>query len=248
MEDKDLFNKIALKYAQKDIYPVSRTVRKFQVETLIGMIPDINNRIFDNIIEIGCGNGANSVYLKKYYRKYTGADFSVELIEIAKKYYTDKNTCFICEDIKNIKPSGFDLIVGIGVLHHLPNLNEYLEHITKISNKDPFFIFLEPQGQNPFIRILRSVRKLVDSSYSKTQRFFSKKDLVNAFEKADLEVIKIKYTGYFSPPFAQVIVKPAFIFLPLVKLLMIADLFIQKFFPNCLSWNLSAAARRKSED
>lgn len=245
MEDKELFNKIASKYAQKDIYSVSRLARKFQINTLMGLSPEIENKVFENTLEIGCGNGANSAYISKSYKKYTGVDFSKELIEIANNLYTNNTARFRCDDISNIKPDNYDLIISVGVLHHLEDLDKSLSHISTLGNTDSVFLFLEPQGKNPIIQLLRYIRKLTDTSYSKTQRFFIKSDLESAITKANLEIIKIKYTGYFTPPFAQAILKPAFIFSPILKFFIIIDRFIQNNFSNFLSWNISLAVRKK---
>ena len=40
--DKELFDNIADKYAEKDIYLVPRLVREFQVVTLVNLLNDFN--------------------------------------------------------------------------------------------------------------------------------------------------------------------------------------------------------------
>ena len=245
-KDRELFDRIALNYSEKDIYPVSRIVRKFQIDTLLNLLtPYSKQTIFNNIIELGCGNGANSIYLEKRYKKYTGMDFSSELIKIADNKYGCENRRFYSGNISDLKDEKYDIVVCVGVLHHLPDLEEYLGYISRAGNKETLFLFLEPQGKNPLIQFLRIIRKNIDPSYSKTQKFFHKKELIEKFNKAGFDILNIQYTGYFTPPFAQVIIKPVWLFAPLVKLLIKTDSFIHKYFPNRLSWNISFIAKRR---
>ncbi|MFO7810094.1 MAG: hypothetical protein R6V47_01810, partial [Candidatus Delongbacteria bacterium] len=72
-------------------------------------------------------------------------------------------------------------------------------------------------------------------------------ELEKILKGSGLKIIKSKYTGYFTPPFAQVIIKPEVIFLPLIKCLICADKIIQRSFSNPFSWNISIAAERDLE-
>ncbi|MBN2772024.1 MAG: methyltransferase domain-containing protein, partial [Spirochaetes bacterium] len=246
IKDKELFDKIANKYAEKDLYSVSKAARKFQIDSLIKLIdPVLLEKKFDKVIEIGCGNGANSVYLKNYYNSYLGIDFSEELIKIANYYYQNEQTDFFSSDIKDLdKNIKYDLIVCVGVLHHLPNLKKYLRNIREIGHNDSVYAFLEPLAENPIIQLLRYFRKKIDPDYSKSQIFFKINELKKVFPETGFKITKLKYTGYLTPPFAQVILKPKFVFLPVVKLFIFFDKLIQKYCPNRLSWNISFIARK----
>jgi len=246
MKDKELFNKIANHYAEKDFYPVSREVRKFQIDSLMELIdPVLLEKKFDKVIEIGCGNGANSVYLSNYYNRYYGMDFSEELIKIANHSYGNKKTDFFCCDIKDLdKNKKYDLIICVGVLHHLPDLKEYLKNISEIGHKGSIYAFLEPLAENPIIQFLRYIRKKIDSTYSKSQVFFKISELQKAFSETGFEINKINYTGYFTPPFAEVILKPLFFFYPTVKILILLDRLIQNKIPNKFSWDIAFIASK----
>ncbi|MFO7809833.1 MAG: class I SAM-dependent methyltransferase, partial [Candidatus Delongbacteria bacterium] len=164
-KEKKLFDEIALKYSCKDTYPVSAAARRFQFNTLLNLIPKDRNTEFDNIIEIGCGNGAGAEYLKDLYSHYTGIDISSKLIQIAKKNYASENAEFFCSDILQFEEkTKYDLIVCVGVLHHLPDLKKYLKKISDMGHKNSIFLFLEPQSLNPMIQFMRMIRKLTDPS------------------------------------------------------------------------------------
>ena len=248
-KDRELFDRIALNYSKKDIYTVSKMVRKFQIDTAMDILKKHSKKcFFENIIELGCGAGANSQYLKKYCRNYIGIDFSEELIKIADSIYSGDEITFRSSDILSFDPvMKYDLVLLIGVLHHLTDLEKNLDYIKTLGNENAFYIFLEPQAKNPLIQILRFFRKIIDQSYSKTQRFFHKNQLLALLNSAGYDVKESRYTGYFSPPFAQVIMKPAILFYPIAKLLTFTDRFIQKYLPNRLSWNITIIAERKSE-
>ena len=208
----------------------------------------IRKKKIDEVAEIGCGNGANAKYLSNFYNKYTGFDFSKQLIDIAIERYGNNSVKFFQADLMELDENKkYDIIVGIGILHHLPDLNKYLKKIKKIGNKETLYIFLEPQGENPLIQLLRYIRKKIDSTYSKSQVFFKIRELEKHFTESGLEIIKYKQTGYFASPFALVMMKPSWLFLPIIKLLIIIDSFIQNKFPNRFSWNISFVARIKSD-
>lgn len=248
IEDQKLFNQIAVQYAKKDLYPVTRLVRKYQVLTLFKLIDKkLNVSLHGNILELGCGVGANSDYVKQFYKHYTGIDYSKELISLAIKNYSNNNINFICANIKDytFNNQNYNLIFGIGLLHHLPDINIVLRHLKNQTNKDATFGFLEVQSGNPLIQILRYIRKQTDSSYSNDQNIFSKNFITNVFKEEGFEIISIQYQGYFTPPFAQLILKPVWIMLPLAKLAIFLDKLIQKYINNFLSWNMIIIAKIK---
>ncbi len=74
----------------------------------------------DKLLDIGCGPGDILRYLPENV-EYTGFDASHQYIEAAQKRYGNRAT-FICEQVNttNLKEhSHFDIVLAIGVLHHL---------------------------------------------------------------------------------------------------------------------------------
>lgn len=73
---------------------------------------DISNIIFqikkeleltykDNLLDLGCGNGALASNFFKYLNKYVGVDFSDYLIEVANEFFWNKNCVFIKNSIQD---------------------------------------------------------------------------------------------------------------------------------------------------
>ena len=239
-KDKNLFNKIGDYYASKDVYPPSAKARYFQIETLMNSIEKSYGKTkFKNIIDIGCGNGANALYLEKYYEKYTGIDHSEKLIDIAQSRYQKNNTKFIATNIKRFKEySSYDLVIGVGVLHHIIDLEYTLSWLKKNCSDGTVFAFIEPQRGNPIIQLLRRIRKKIDKKYYEDQVFFTKSEIKSVFSNTGFNINKLYYFGYLSVPLSQVILKPKWIFYPVSKLFIKIDRLIQNRFESRLAWNM----------
>ena len=244
-KDNQLFNSIARKYGQKDLEPSSSIARKFQLENLVEFIHEKFSRIeFNTILEIGCGVGATSGYLDGKYINYIGVDYSKEFIELANQRYSKANVEYHCSNIKELKINKEpDLVLGIGVLHHISDIKKSLVELRKLSTSNTIFAFIEPNSENFLIQLMRTIRKKIDSSYSDEQIYFSQKELENLFIGNGFNFVMTKYEGYFSPPFAQVILKPQFLFKPLAELSIWLDRIIQKRINSYLSWNIMVVAK-----
>jgi 2-polyprenyl-3-methyl-5-hydroxy-6-metoxy-1,4-benzoquinol methylase len=239
--DRELFNEISHQYTQKDLYPPSSFARKIQVEILMRSVHRIHGREkFHSILEIGCGSGANSVYLRPFYEKYLGLDYSHQLIRHAKEKYETENARFLNANLKQF--SGYhehDLILGIGVLHHITELQDALIRMKEKSRKGTILAFLEPQSGNPALQLLRRIRQVLDRNYSRDQVFFSKNELREYLTRAGFDVKNLSYTGYFSVPFSQVMLKPRWLFMPLSKAASFLDTKLYRL-DSRLGWNISA--------
>ncbi|MBN1971017.1 MAG: methyltransferase domain-containing protein [Candidatus Delongbacteria bacterium] len=242
--DKELFDKISKIYAEKDRYFVSKVARKFQLDQVLSL-PNIKNRNTLDVLEIGCGSGANSQYLKPY-RSFHGVDFSCELIEFAKRNYSDDKTSFESSDLKNFSSEKkYDIILCIGVIHHLDEIKLVLDNVKLYLKNDGIFLILEPSSSNFIIQFSRYFRKKVDRTYSDQQIYFSRKELSEILNNSHFNLVKIKNQGYFTPPFAQVLLKPKFIFYPILIICIYLDgILFKKNFP--FSWNIALLASKKN--
>jgi len=247
--DQKLFNDIATKYFQKDINDVSSVARKFQLNSLINLyFNNSRKNKLGNILELGCGVGASTRYLKDMYDNYIGIDYSEKFIQLAHEHFANQNNNFFCANIKDFQIENndkIDFVFGVGVLHHVDNIKDVLKNIKQIGNNQTVYGFIEPQSSNPFIQFMRKIRMVVDKEYSSEQAFFKKIFIKEMFNKNGYDIIAIKYQGYFSSPFAQVILRPKFIFKPFMKILIWADRMIQDNMNNLFSWNIMWLATKK---
>lgn len=243
-KDQALFDHIASNYFKKDLLPTSsiaRSHRLYQTVKRAGLQPH------SKILEVGCGGGFSAKYLKGHYLDYLGIDYSNKMIEYARSHFNIPNASFRPLNIKDLEPSynDFDIIIMLGVLHHMDNIKDVLLKLRSHLKTGGVVAINEPQSANPFISLLRRLRKKVDSSYSSDQKELSAKDLLNAFADAGYVNVSIYPQGFFSPPFAEVPLKPQFLIKPLSLLACKMDYFLEMLFPRYLSklsWNLILTA------
>ncbi len=72
----------------------------------------------DRVLDIGCGPGTMVPYLPG--TEYVGLDVSPEYVDKARRRFPQAR--FVCQGVGQydlVEPSYFDIVLGLGVLHHL---------------------------------------------------------------------------------------------------------------------------------
>lgn len=245
--DRAHFDRIAEQYGRKDVIPSCRAAREYQVRRCLADVSPPGGRI-GTIVEVGCGIGRAAKYLKGSYDRYVGIDQSERLIEAARVFNADCDAEFIAENVKSSDlPRGIgDLVILIGALHHMTEMDAVMEALRRLARPGAWFVALEPNRGNPLIMGMRRVRQRVDSSYSEDQRYFSRRELTDLLARHGLCDVHVDYQGYLTPPFAEVPLRPQFLFAPAARLAAAADGVLDARLPRpfrFLSWNLLARAR-----
>lgn len=238
-KDKALFDSISAKYLEKDLAPQSALARKHRLLSSLRNVPfDHNSRV----LEVGCGAGFSVKYLDKPYASYVGVDYSQGLIDYANQYNASPKTQFICANIKEYQSEEkFDIIFMIGVLHHFDDIEEILKYIVNLLKPGGVLVANEPQASNPLIQSMRKLRTKLDKGYSDDQVQLFPKDIKRIFELAILQEVRIFGQGYFSTPFAEVVLPPKWLFKPLASLSKYLDLKLEKWNIDLFkmaSWNI----------
>ena len=115
----------------------------------------------DRVLDIGCGICTILDFLP--FVEYSGVDISQRYIKAAIKKYGNRGT-FICGNISDELFKGFsdyDIVLAIGVVHHLNNCqaNQLFEVAKKALKPGGRLITLDGcyvTGQSPFVRYLLS--------------------------------------------------------------------------------------------
>lgn len=111
------------------------------------------------ILDIGCGNGALSFYLARKGAKVTGIDLSNNFIEACQKAAKSSNLNLEFESmnaqIPDFDDDVFDIVVGLRVIHHLPNIELFFKECKRILKKKGFIVFIEPLKKNVIVELNR---------------------------------------------------------------------------------------------
>ena len=149
------------------------------------------------VLDYGCGIGPHIERVIQFNpKRITGIDISEVSISKAKEKFKDFNSKVEllvdnCEETK-FDDNKFDLVYGLGILHHLQT-SKCINEISRILKPGGMFLFIEPLGTNPLINLYRI---LTPNSRSKDEHPLVSKD----FEiiKSKFNIIKLKYYGFLT--------------------------------------------------
>ena len=133
------------------------------------------------VLELGIGTGGTAIRLAGVGHQVCGIDISPKSIEYARKGaeeagVTERVEFRLCDATKlssTFEEGEFDVICGIGVLHHLSPLQSVLMQIRDLSPKKVAFI--EALGTNPLYALLR--KRMVGKSHTEDEHPLLEGDL-----------------------------------------------------------------------
>ena len=150
-----------------------------------------------DILDYGCGIGPTIEKVINYNpKKITGIDISDVSINKAKEKFKNSDIKIEllvdnCEETK-FKNNQFDLVYGLGILHHL-EFSKCMDEISRILKTNGSLLFIEPLGTNPIINLYRF---LTPGSRSKDEHPLTFKDFDLIKEK--FKSVSIKYYGLMT--------------------------------------------------
>jgi SAM-dependent methyltransferase len=161
-----------------------------------------------SVLEYGCGAGKYSLKLASWGATVTAMDISETAIRRAREAATAAGVTvdFRTMDAENLEfpDHSFDLICGIGILHHL-DLDRSLPEVARTLKPDGVAIFMEPLGHNPLINLYRRMTpelRTVDehplklSDFDFARRYFRSVD-VKAFHLMSLTAVPFRRFPFF---------------------------------------------------
>lgn len=121
---------------------VENKTRDLEASALREMISGENLEI----LEIGCGTGKNTGFLLTKAKRLTGADFSAEMLEQAKRKITAGNVDFRRMDLREkwaFADDSFDLITCSLALEHIENIEFVFGEASRVLRRGGKFYFGE---------------------------------------------------------------------------------------------------------
>ncbi|HWN72077.1 MAG TPA: class I SAM-dependent methyltransferase [Haliangium sp.] len=114
-----------------------------------------------SLLDFGCGMGEESIYFARLGAHVTAIDISQVGIEITRRRAEhnglgDRIDALVMRaDPTQLPSESFDLIHGLGILHHLPDLEQALLEIRRLLKPNGTAIFLEPLGNSPVVESIK---------------------------------------------------------------------------------------------
>lgn len=129
-----------LNYANLRLFKTADKIKK-----IVNAGADFNNK---KILDIGCGNGATLLYLKKYYNIIgAGVDISQQAVNDLKNNINDSNLSFFEGDHRNLsifENNQFDIVLSFGVLEHFNEYGLALAEARRVLKQNGQLILIQP--------------------------------------------------------------------------------------------------------
>lgn len=161
---------------------------KIRTETVAEFIGD---KHYNKALDMPCGNGLISLKNSKQFTALTLVDFSENMIALAKQIAGQEkvtNATFICGDIfeTNFNDEEFDLIISLGILAHVDDIDKFLNYIQHKVKKGGTIIIQNTNSNHFYSKLIRlylGVRKLLGKDKYKLNKVPASK-VENSFKKA----------------------------------------------------------------
>jgi len=88
------------------------------------------------ILEIGCGNGVGTLLIQEFFKpgEFIATEFDPRLVEIAQMKNKDSQVSVETGDATHLRfmDNEFDAVIGLSVIHHIPNWRECVAELQRI--------------------------------------------------------------------------------------------------------------------
>lgn len=132
------------------------------------------------ILEIGCGNGIGTRLIHEYFKpsELIATEYDESLVEIAKEKVKDINVLVEQADATKFRfaDNEFDAVVGLSVIHHIPNWEIALDELHRIIKPNGLLIIKELSIETFETFFGKISRKFVEHPYND---MFRKDEFIN---------------------------------------------------------------------
>ncbi|MEM0085042.1 MAG: class I SAM-dependent methyltransferase [Candidatus Methanomethylicia archaeon] len=153
------------------------------------------------VLDYGCGGGWLSRLIYNWGLDVVGVDLSKKLVKVA-KFVCHDGEFIVCDVMKlPFKDGIFDFVIGISILHHLPDLNSALNELARTSMPQAIFLFMEPNSLNPISALGRKFFPM--EAHTKGEKTFTFGYLKAALSSAGFMVERYFAIFFLSFPVAR---------------------------------------------
>jgi len=157
-----------------------------------------------NILELGCGNGRDSLYFAQKGLNVTAIDASDEVIEQLKRENDEENICFICDDFVSssaIYSGQYDYVYSRFTLHAInkEQESEVLRNVHKVLKEGGSF-FIEVRSVND--ELYGCGQKVAPDSYifdGHFRRFIKIENLIGELKQIGFTIVSALEQRGFAP-------------------------------------------------
>lgn len=192
-------------------YLTGNMITELRKQLIFQMLGKVKNK---NIIDIGCGNGSVSIPFLST-NNLTFLDFSINMLkEVGKKVPSElkENYEIFHGDIESFQPAiKFDIVLVLGLLAHVENLNAAIKKISEMLKPEGICIVQITDGRTNIAKVSKMFSIIKGFVRKKNIKYKINKlnsdDIMSSFRQNDLHLIE-KVT-YFStiPGFRLIPVK-----------------------------------------
>jgi ubiquinone/menaquinone biosynthesis C-methylase UbiE len=112
------------------------------------------------VLEIGCGTGIYTNFLKEHFSDVNAFDIDREMVGIANKKLGNKTNLFVADSLSiPVESKSIDFLFGVSILHHVADLSNAMEEVNRVLKPGGFLAFCEPNKLNPFTSIFQMLQK-----------------------------------------------------------------------------------------
>lgn len=141
------------------------------------------------ILDVGCGTGVNAASFSKSGHQIVGIDISPVAVERYRARGFEGHVCDIEAEPLPFEPGSFDLIYASEVIEHCADTSAFLRELNRMLRQGGQLLLSTPNSAFWPYRILGVVgRTVTDVQHPGHVRFFSRRGLSSAIEKAGFKI------------------------------------------------------------
>lgn len=164
--------------------------RKMYLRGIVQKLQEISRLAPDKkILEIGCGNGIGTRLIHEYFKpsEFIATEYDDSLVEVTKEKVKDLNVTIEQADASNFRFANdeFDAVIGLSVIHHIPNWEDALNELHRIIKPDGLLIIKELSIETFETFFGKISRKFVEHPYDD---MFRKDEFINYLKQKGFKI------------------------------------------------------------